>query len=153
MSGSPNTLRQFATTVLGLLLMASMASAAVLPSKKEEVPRGGVVGVVTKVTITANVREGGSGGLIGPVAKCPSNQEIVGVITTSGPTTVRYRFLGYPTRALTFSTAGSKRVSMNWRLTQKSQGTDLGLETLSPNKVTATTALIFTCSGPLGGGL
>jgi hypothetical protein len=109
MSGSLKS-KQFTTTVLMLLLMASAAVAqSVKKMPHSPRPQELMNGKVTKVTINERT---GIWGII-KYTKCPSNHEIDGVITTNGPAVVKYTWRTSNDRSLskgtlTFSTAGSK---------------------------------------------
>jgi hypothetical protein len=155
MFGSLNTSRQFATTVLGLLLMASAAVAQSIKKMPHPPnPKELMNGKVTKATINKDLAK---------TIQCPSNVRVDGVITTNGPAAVKYRWFIYKgnggytpskietllERTLTFQTAGSQSVSITWHADiMQGQGfkvtPTLNLEILSPNNV-AGDSVHFQC--------
>ena len=134
MSGSLNTPRQFATPVLGLLLMTSAAVAQSTRARPGPPRPQELKGKVTSVKLRY-VRTGRE-------TRCPANFPGFGAITTDGPADVKYTWVSsdgrsWPEHTLTFRGAGSKNASMTWHVGKPGEKVDvwLQLKVISPNEV------------------
>jgi hypothetical protein len=134
MSKSLNTSRQFATAVLGLLLMASVAAAQSTKAQPRPPRPRALKGKVT----AAQLRRGKSGRSI----KCPADFSASGVITTDGPAEVKYTWVSsdgrtWPEHTLKFTRSGGKNVSVTWHVGKPGENVEvwLQLKVLAPNEV------------------
>jgi hypothetical protein len=135
MSGLLKTLRQFATAVLGLLLIVSVAGAPSTNAKPR--PRRSIRGgQVTSVYLGPGLNRSFN-------YQCPAEVAYLGRITTDGPAEVKYTWVSsdgrtWPEQSLKFPRGRGKNVYVIWKVGKKGEETFKGwlqLKVLSPNEV------------------